>query len=186
MSFPPVEEQLAIIRRGIEKIVPEQELATRLEQSRKTGTPLRIKYGIDPTGIDVHLGHTVPLRKLRQFQELGHQAVLIIGNYTALVGDPSGRDEARKAPLGVDAEAGRKAPLSVGREADRKAPLGVDAEAGRKAPLGVDAEAGRKAPLGVDTEAGRKAPLGVDAEAGRKAPLGVDTEAGRKAPLKID
>src|SRR5205823_1416491 len=67
----------------------------RLEQSRKTGTPLRVKYGIDPTGIDVHLGHTVPLRKIRQFQELGHQAVIIIGNYTALVGDPSGRDQTR-------------------------------------------------------------------------------------------
>jgi tyrosyl-tRNA synthetase len=99
MSFPPVEEQLAVIRRGVEKIVPEQELAVRLEQSRKTGTPLRIKYGIDPTGIDVHLGHTVPLRKMRQFQEMGHQAVIIIGNYTALVGDPSGRDEARKKRL---------------------------------------------------------------------------------------
>src|SRR5262249_13806259 len=67
----------------------------RLEQSRKTGTPLRVKYGIDPTGIDVHLGHTVPLRKIRQFQNLGHQAVIIIGNYTALVGDPSGRDQTR-------------------------------------------------------------------------------------------
>lgn len=99
MSFAPVEEQLAVIRRGIEKIVPEQELAERLEQSRKSNTPLRIKYGIDPTGIDVHLGHTVPLRKMRQFQELGHQAVIIIGNYTALVGDPSGRDEARKKRL---------------------------------------------------------------------------------------
>ncbi|MGC1274108.1 MAG: tyrosine--tRNA ligase [Planctomycetaceae bacterium] len=102
MSFPPVEEQLAVIRRGIEKIIPEQELAERLEQSRKTGAPLRIKYGIDPTGIDVHLGHTVPLRKLRQFQELGHQAVIIIGNSTALVGDPSGRDEARKKRLTAD------------------------------------------------------------------------------------
>lgn len=102
MSFPPVEEQLAVLRRGIEKIVPEQELAGRLEQSRQTGVPLRIKYGIDPTGIDVHLGHTVPLRKMRQFQELGHQAVLIIGNYTALVGDPSGRDEARKKRLTPD------------------------------------------------------------------------------------
>ncbi len=99
MQFAPVSEQLAIIRRGVEKIVPEQELAERLEQSRTTGTPLRVKYGIDPTGIDVHLGHTVPLRKLRQFQELGHQAVIIIGNYTALVGDPSGRDEARKKRL---------------------------------------------------------------------------------------
>jgi tyrosyl-tRNA synthetase len=93
--FPPVAEQLAVIRRGVEKIVPENELAPKLEQSRKTGTPLRIKYGIDPTGIDVHLGHTVPLRKIRQFQELGHQAVIIIGNYTALVGDPSGRDQTR-------------------------------------------------------------------------------------------
>ncbi len=94
-QFPPVADQLALIRRGVEKIVPESELAPRLEQSFKSGTPLRIKYGIDPTGIDVHLGHTVPLRKIRQFQELGHQAVIIIGNYTALVGDPSGRDQTR-------------------------------------------------------------------------------------------
>jgi tyrosyl-tRNA synthetase len=90
-----VETQLAIIRRGVEQIVPEEELRQKLERSFRTGQPLRVKYGIDPTGIDVHLGHTVPLRKLRQFQELGHQAVLIIGNYTALVGDPSGRDQAR-------------------------------------------------------------------------------------------
>ena len=102
MTFPPVEEQLAIIRRGVEKIVPEDELVVRLTKSRDTGTPLRIKYGIDPTGIDVHLGHTVPLRKLRQFQELGHQAVIIIGNYTALVGDPSGRDHARSKKLTAD------------------------------------------------------------------------------------
>src|SRR5437868_5717059 len=67
----------------------------KLERSVKTGKPLRVKYGIDPTGIDVHLGHTVPLRKLRLFQQLGHQAVLILGNYTALVGDPSGRDQTR-------------------------------------------------------------------------------------------
>jgi tyrosyl-tRNA synthetase len=86
---------LPVIRRGVEKIVPEDELAARLEHSRKTGTPLRVKYGIDPTAADVHLGHTVPLRKLRQFQELGHQAVIIIGNYTAMVGDPSGRDQTR-------------------------------------------------------------------------------------------
>lgn len=95
MHFLPVEEQLAILRRGVEKIVPEQELAEKLKWSRETGTPLRVKYGIDPTGIDLHLGHTVPMRKMRQFQELGHQAVIIIGNYTALVGDPSGRDETR-------------------------------------------------------------------------------------------
>ena len=102
MTFPPVDEQLAVIRRGVEKIVPEEELAAKLTKSRETGIPLRIKYGIDPTGIDVHLGHTVPLRKMRQFQELGHQAVIIIGNYTALVGDPSGRDHARSKKLTAD------------------------------------------------------------------------------------
>ena len=99
MTFLPVEEQLQIIMRGIEKIVPQEELRKKLQHSQDAGTPLRIKYGIDPTGIDVHLGHTVPLRKMRQFQELGHQAVIIIGNYTALVGDPSGRDEARSKQL---------------------------------------------------------------------------------------
>lgn len=101
MSMLSVDEQLAVIRRGVEQIVPEAELRQKLERSVRTGKPLRVKYGIDPTGIDVHLGHTVPLRKLRQFQELGHQAVLIIGNYTALVGDPSGRDQTR-ARLSVD------------------------------------------------------------------------------------
>src|SRR6476659_10151270 len=90
-----VREQLERIKRGAEQIVPEAELREKLKRSVATGKPLRVKYGIDPTGIDVHLGHTVPLRKLRLFQELGHHAVLIIGNYTALVGDPSGRDQTR-------------------------------------------------------------------------------------------
>jgi tyrosyl-tRNA synthetase len=100
-----VEKQLALIRRGVEQITPTDELIKKLERSVATNKPLRVKYGIDPTGIDVHLGHTVPLRKLRHFQELGHQAVLIIGNYTALVGDPSGRDStrARLTPEQVEA-----------------------------------------------------------------------------------
>jgi tyrosyl-tRNA synthetase len=100
-------EQLDRIRRGVEQITPENELVKKLERSIATQTPLRVKYGIDPTGIDVHLGHTVPLRKMRVFQELGHQAVLIIGNYTALVGDPSGRDQtrARLTPEQVEANA---------------------------------------------------------------------------------
>ncbi len=88
-------EQLSILKRGVEAIVPEAEFIKKLERSIREARPLRVKYGIDPTGIDVHLGHTVPLRKLRQFQDLGHTAVIIIGNYTALVGDPSGRDETR-------------------------------------------------------------------------------------------
>lgn len=95
--FRPAEEQWSLLSRGVEKVEPEREFRQKLERSVATGTPLRVKYGIDPTGIDVHLGHTVPLRKLRQFQDLGHTAVVIIGNYTALVGDPSGRDETRAA-----------------------------------------------------------------------------------------
>ena len=102
MAFPTVEEQLQVLKRGVEKIVPEEELAQKLKQSRESNTPLRVKYGIDPTAADVHLGHSVPLRKMRQFQDLGHQAVIIIGNATAMVGDPSGRDEARTKKLSED------------------------------------------------------------------------------------
>src|SRR6266567_3447857 len=94
---------MALIRRGAQ-ITVEAELVKKLERS-STGKPLRIKYGIDPTAIDVHLGHTVPLRKLRQFQELGHQAVVIIGDYTALVGDPSGRDQTRARLTAAQVEA---------------------------------------------------------------------------------
>src|SRR5262245_26363852 len=102
-----IDEQLDIIRRGTEQIEPADGLRKRLEKSLKTGKPLRVKYGIDPTGFDVHLGHTVPLRKLRQFQELGHKAVLILGTATARVGDPSGRDQARVGltPEQIDANA---------------------------------------------------------------------------------
>lgn len=96
MPFAPVEEQLAVILRGAAQVETSAELRKKLERSRETNTPLRVKYGIDPTGFDVHLGHTVPLRKLRQFQELGHKAVLIIGTATAAVGDPSGRDASRQ------------------------------------------------------------------------------------------
>src|SRR3954471_1563761 len=96
MSFRPVEEQLAILLRGAAQVETREELKKKLERSAATGKPLRVKYGIDPTGFDVHLGHTVPLRKLRQFQELGHMPVLIIGTATAAVGDPSGRDASRQ------------------------------------------------------------------------------------------
>src|SRR5437868_3989664 len=91
-----VDEQLRVITRGAAHVEKLDELRKKLERSHATGKPLRIKYGIDPTGFDVHLGHTVPLRKLRQFQELGHTAVLIIGTATAAVGDPSGRDASRQ------------------------------------------------------------------------------------------
>ncbi len=94
-TFLPVDEQLAILLRGAAQIETQAELKRKLERSFTMGKPLRVKYGIDPTGFDVHLGHTVPLRKLRQFQDLGHTAVLIIGTATAQVGDPSGRDASR-------------------------------------------------------------------------------------------
>jgi len=86
-------EQLTIIERSTDQIIPRDELIKKLSR----GKPLRIKLGIDPTGFDVHLGHTVVLRKLREFQDLGHQIVLIIGTATAAVGDPSGRDQSRQA-----------------------------------------------------------------------------------------
>ncbi|MGE5174871.1 MAG: tyrosine--tRNA ligase [Hyphomicrobiales bacterium] len=90
-----IERQLAIIRSGTEEVLPEEELRGKLARSLETGTPLRVKQGFDPTAPDIHLGHTIGLRKLRQFQELGHQVVLIVGSYTALVGDPSGRSKTR-------------------------------------------------------------------------------------------
>src|SRR3954471_20647745 len=95
-DFPPVEDQLRQITRGAAHVEKLDDPRKRRERSRDTGKPLRVKYGIDPTGFDVHLGHTVPLRKLRQFQELGHTAVLIMGTATAAVGDPSGRDASRQ------------------------------------------------------------------------------------------
>src|SRR3990172_4200947 len=90
-----VDRQLAIIRSGVEELIPESQWARKLDRSIRTSTPLRVKQGFDPTAPDIHLGHTVGLRKLRQFQELGHQVVLIVGSYTALVGAPSGRSQTR-------------------------------------------------------------------------------------------
>ncbi len=92
---PEIERQLAVIRSGVEELIPEAELVQKLERSLKTKTPLRVKQGFDPTAPDIHLGHTIGLRKLRQFQELGHLIVLIVGSYTAVVGDPSGRNKTR-------------------------------------------------------------------------------------------
>jgi tyrosyl-tRNA synthetase len=89
------DEQIALLKRGTVGIVPEDGLRAKLEKSAKTGKPLRVKLGLDPTAPDIHLGFAVVLRKLRQFQDLGHTVVLIIGDYTALIGDPSGRSATR-------------------------------------------------------------------------------------------
>jgi tyrosyl-tRNA synthetase len=93
--FPPVNEQMDQIKRGTSEIIPEEELVQKLEKSLKENNPLNIKLGCDPTRPDLHLGHSVVLRKLAQFQELGHLAILIIGDFTGMIGDPSGRNTSR-------------------------------------------------------------------------------------------
>ena len=95
MAFAPINEQMDIIKRGTIDLLPEDELVKKLEFSIKNNNPLIIKQGFDPTAPDIHLGHTVGIRKLRQFQELGHQVVVIIGDYTAMVGDPSEKNSTR-------------------------------------------------------------------------------------------
>ena len=91
-----VNEQVQIIRRGVAEIIPEEELKRKLKKSIKEKRPLKVKLGLDPTAPDIHLGHTVVLNKLRQFQDLGHEVHLIIGDFTARIGDPSGKSETRK------------------------------------------------------------------------------------------
>ena len=97
MPFPPVDEQMDVLRRGVDEILPEEDLVEKLEESRTTDTPLTVKLGCDPSRPDLHLGHTVVLRKLRQFQDLGHRAILIVGDFTGMIGDPSGRSKTRPA-----------------------------------------------------------------------------------------
>lgn len=91
-----VERQLAVIRRGAQEIVPEDELKYKIANAVATGTPLKVKLGLDPSAPDIHIGHTVVLHKLRQFQELGHQVQLLIGDFTGRIGDPTGKSETRK------------------------------------------------------------------------------------------
>src|ERR1700760_2759375 len=101
-EFAPADEQFDLIMKGAAELVPAIEspapdaLAMRLEESRKTGVPLRIKAGFDPTAPALHLGHTVLIRKLRHFQQLGHTVIFLIGDSTALIGDPTGRNVTRK------------------------------------------------------------------------------------------
>jgi tyrosyl-tRNA synthetase len=94
-KFKPVAEQLAYLKKGAAEIIREEELRAKLERSLKTGKPLRAKLGLDPTAPDLHLGHTVVIRKLKHFQDLGHTAVFLIGDFTAMVGDPTGQSETR-------------------------------------------------------------------------------------------
>ena len=94
-SFAPVDEQLAYIRKGAAEIIRESELREKLEKSRVSGKPLRVKAGFDPTAPDLHLGHTVLIRKLKHFQDMGHTAIFLIGDFTGMIGDPTGRNITR-------------------------------------------------------------------------------------------
>ncbi len=93
--FKPVDEQLAYLKKGVAEIIPEEQLKADLEKSRKAGKPLRVYLGVDPTAPDLHLGHTVVLRKLKHFQDLGHTAVFLVGDFSAMIGDPTGVSETR-------------------------------------------------------------------------------------------
>jgi len=95
MRYLPVKKQMDLIRRGVEEILPENELIGKLQKSFDTSKPLIVKLGCDPSRADLHIGHGVVLRKLRHFQDLGHTAVLVIGDFTAMIGDPSGRNKTR-------------------------------------------------------------------------------------------
>lgn len=97
LKFPSLNEQMDVIKRGVVEIIPEDELVKKIEKSLKTSKPLNIKLGCDPSRPDLHIGHSVVIRKLAQFQELGHQAILIIGDFTGMIGDPSGRNATRPA-----------------------------------------------------------------------------------------
>jgi tyrosyl-tRNA synthetase len=94
-TFAPVDEQLTYLKKGSAEMIRESELRAKLEKSRATGTPLRVKLGMDPTAPDLHLGHTVVLRKLKHFQDLGHTAIFLIGDFTGMIGDPTGRSITR-------------------------------------------------------------------------------------------
>jgi len=94
-KFKPVEEQLALLRKGAAEVIREDELKAKLEKSMATGKPLRVYLGVDPTAPDIHLGHTVVLRKLKHFQDMGHTAIFLIGDFSAMIGDPTGQSETR-------------------------------------------------------------------------------------------
>ena len=122
MSFPPVEEQLRVIKRGAVDLIAEDELTQRLQQSRESGKPLRVKLGIDPSSPDIHVGHTVVLRKLRDFQRLGHQIIVLWGTATAMLGDPSGKNKTRPQLDREQVEANKKTyTTQVGRVLDMDA-----------------------------------------------------------------
>src|SRR5215217_8079043 len=106
--MPTIDEQIRALARRCERVLTDADLRAKLKRSAETGKSLRIKLGMDPTAPDVHLGHAVPLGIVRQFQDWGHKAVIIIGDYTARVGDPTGRNQTRKVLTGDEIDANAK------------------------------------------------------------------------------
>lgn len=100
-----IKEELALIRRGVEEMISEEELAKKLQRSKREGKPLRVKAGFDPTAPDLHLGHTVLLQKMKQFQDLGHEVIFLIGDFTGMIGDPTARSETRRTLTPEEVEA---------------------------------------------------------------------------------
>ena len=111
-KFQSVGAQIEYIRKGVAEIIPEAELRTKLEASRSSGTPLRVYLGVDPTAPDIHLGHTVVLRKLKHFQDLGHTAIFLIGDFSAMIGDPTGQSETRPPLTREEVDANSKTYLA--------------------------------------------------------------------------
>src|SRR5947207_3190341 len=111
-NFPEIDEQLTYIKKGAAEIIREGELREKLVKSRTMGQPLRVKAGFDPTAADLHLGHTVLLRKLKHFQDLGHTVIFLIGDFTGMIGDPTGRSATRpplsRAEIDKNAETYKK------------------------------------------------------------------------------
>src|SRR6201982_2780025 len=96
-NFLPIDEQLDLLQKGAAEIIRISDLRERLEKSRQTGIPLRVKAGFDPTAPDIHLGHTVLMRKMKHFQDRGHRVVFVIGDFTGMIGDPTGKSKTRPA-----------------------------------------------------------------------------------------
>jgi tyrosyl-tRNA synthetase len=122
-----VDEQMDLLQKGAAEIIRVSDLRERLEESRKTGRPLRVKAGFDPTAPDLHLGHTVLMRKLRHFQQLGHTVIFLIGDSTALIGDPTGRNVTRKPltreQIDVNAETYKQQVFKILDEKRHRGPL---------------------------------------------------------------
>src|SRR6516164_7268879 len=111
-NFQPAHEQLAYLKKGVAEIIPEDQLKSDLQKAHLTGKPLRVYLGVDPTAPDLHLGHTVVLRKLKHFQDLGHTAVFLIGDFSAMIGDPTGVSETRPPLTREQVEANAKTYLA--------------------------------------------------------------------------